>query len=177
MNLINYISQLILPLLFLIIVACGFCSKTDIFSAFVEGAAEGLKTVIGILPSLIALLMAVGIFRASGAMDILVSVFSSISKITGFPGELISLGIMKLFSSSAATGILIDIFKTSGPDSLNGLAASIMLSCTETVFYTLSIYSAAAGIKNTRYTVFCAVLANISGIVVSYVIALFLLSN
>ncbi len=107
----------------------------------------------------------------------LMSFFSPISEITGFPEELMSLGIMKLFSSSAATGMLLDIFKNLGPDSLTGTAASIMMSCTETVFYTLSIYSSAAGIKNTRYTVACAVAANISGIIISFVIAVSLLSK
>lgn len=76
---------------------------------------EGLKTVIEILPSLIGLIMAVTIFRSSGAMDILISVFDPINKLTGFPKELASLGIVKMFSSSAATGILLDIFKTSVP--------------------------------------------------------------
>lgn len=177
MNLINYISQMILPFIFALIITCGFLAKTDIFAAFTEGAAEGLKTVLGVLPSLMGLIVAVSVFRASGAMDMLMSFFSPISEITGFPEELMSLGIMKLFSSSAATGMLLDIFKNLGPDSLSGTAASIMMSCTETVFYTLSIYSSAAGIKNTRYTVACAVAANISGIIISFVIAVSLLSK
>ena len=141
MNIINYISQIILPTLFIIIILCGLSSKIDIFSSFAEGAMEGLKTVIEILPSLIGLIMAVTIFRSSGAMDILISVFDPINKLTGFPKELASLGIVKMFSSSAATGILLDIFKNFGPDSLCAIAASIMMSCTETVFYTLSIYT------------------------------------
>ena len=172
MNIINYISQIILPLMFVIIISCGICSKVDIFSTFIEGSEDGLKTVIGILPSLIGLIMAVTVFRSSGAMDILISLFNPITEMTGFPKELISLGIMKMFSSSAATGMLLDIFKNLGPDSLCAIAASIMMSCTETVFYTLSVYSGAAGVKNTRYTVFCAVLANLAGIIVSYILTL-----
>ena len=157
MNIINYISQIILPTLFIIIIVCGLSSKIDIFSSFAEGAMEGLKTVIEILPSLIGLIMAVTIFRSSGAMDILISVFAPINKLTGFPKELASLG---------------DIFKNFGPDSLCAIAASIMMSCTETVFYTLSIYTGAAGIKSSGYTVICAVIANIAGIIASYVITL-----
>lgn len=171
MSVVNYISQIILPLLFVIIIACGFCAKTDIYSAFTEGAKDGLKTVAGILPSLIGLIMAVGIFRASGAMDILISLFNPLTEAVGFPNELVSLGIMKMFSSSAATGILLDIFKNLGPDSLCGIAASIMMSCTETVFYTLSIYSSAGGLKNTKYTAVCALIANLSGIAVSFMLA------
>ena len=108
----------------------------------------------------------------NGCNDILISVFDPINKLTGFPKELVSLGIVKMFSSSAATGILLDIFKNFGPDSLCAIAASIMMSCTETVFYTLSIYTGAAGIKSSGYTVICAVIANIAGIIASYVITL-----
>lgn len=172
MNLINYISQIIIPFLFAIIVVHGFLTGTDLFSSFIEGAQEGLKTVIGILPSLIGLILAVGIFRSSGAMDILLKLFSPISSVTGFPSELTSLSLTKMFSSSAATGILIDIFKNYGPDSLIGIASSIMMSSTETVFYTLSIYSASAGVKDTRYTVVCAIIANLAGIICSYIIAI-----
>ncbi len=84
MSVVNYISQIILPLLFVIIIVCGFCAKTDIYSAFTEGAKDGLKTVAGILPSLIGLIMAVGIFRASGAMDILISLFNPLNRISRF---------------------------------------------------------------------------------------------
>lgn len=160
-----------MPFLFAIIIIHGFLTGTDIFSSFVEGAKEGLKTVVGILPSLIGLILAVGIFRSSGAMDILLKLFSPISTATGFHSELASLSLTKMFSSSAATGILIDIFKNYGTDSLIGIAASIMMSSTETIFYTLSIYSASAGIKNTRYTIICALIANLSGIITSYILA------
>ena len=173
MNTINYISQIILPIIFVITIACGYCSGTDIYSAFTKGAAEGLKTVVSVLPSLTGLMIAVGIFRASGAMDLFISLFKPVSACTGFPEKLISLGIVKMFSSSAATGLLIDIFKTEGVDSLCAMAASVMMSCTETIFYTLSIYSAAGGIKKTRYTVACAVISNISGIIASYVISMY----
>jgi len=170
MNIINYISQIIMPFLFTIILVHGFLTGTDIFSAFVEGAKEGMKTVVGILPSLIGLILAVGIFRSSGAMNMLLKLFSPISNVTGFPSELMSLSLTKMFSSSAATGILIDIFKNHGPDSIIGITASIIMSSTETVFYTLSIYSASAGIKNTRYTVICALIANLAGIIASYIL-------
>lgn len=158
------------------VIACGLCAKIDIFSAFIEGAKEGLKTVTGVIPSLMGLMTAIGIFRASGAMDILVSIFEPISRILNYPKELISLGIMKMFSSSAATGVLFDIFKNFGTDSLCGLSASIMMCCTETIFYTLSIYASAGHIKRTRYTIPCAIIANLAGIIASYVIASYILN-
>lgn len=174
MQMINYISQTMLPMVFALVIFCGFRAKTDIFSAFTEGAADGLKTVISVFPSLAGLMCAVAVFRASGAMDALTGLLSPLSHFTGFPSELISLGTVKMFSSSAATGVLTDIFKTSGPDSFTGTAASIMMCCTETVFYTLSVYSSAAGIKKTGYTVLCAIAANAAGIAASFLIALYM---
>ncbi len=174
MQLINYVSQTMLPLIFVIIILCGFFTKTDIFSAFTEGAYQGLKTVIGVFPSLAGLMCAVSIFRTSGAMDIIISFIEPFSSLIGFPEELVSLGTVKMFSSSAATSVLFDIFKTSGPDSFLGITASIMMCCTETVFYTLSIYSSAAGIRKTGYTVLCAIAANIAGIAASFIIALYI---
>lgn len=174
MQLVNYLSQTMLPVIFVIIVLCGFCSKTDLFSSFTEGAAQGLKTIIGVFPSLAGLMCAVAVFRASGAMDKLISLISPISSLAGFPEELVSLGTVKMFSSSAATGVLFDIYKTLGPDSLCGMAASIMMCSTETVFYTLSVYSSAAGIKKTRYTVICALAANIAGMAASFIITLYM---
>ena len=174
MQAINYLSQIMLPFIFIIIILWGFFSKTDMFSVFTEGAVQGLKTVIGVFPSLAGLMCAVAVFRASGAMDMLVSFISPLSRLIGFPEQLVSLGTVKMFSSSAATGILFDIFKTQGPDSFCGTAASIMMCCTETVFYTLSIYSSAAGIKKTRYTVICALAANIAGIIASFIITLYM---
>ena len=174
MQIINYISQSVLPAIFLIIILCGYCAGIDIFHAFTEGAASGIKTVFSVLPSLLGLLCAVSIFRASGAMDGLIALLSPICRLSGFPAELMSLGAVKMLSSSAATALLLDIFKVFGPDSLVGTAASIMMCCTETIFYTLSVYSSAAGIKRTGCTVICAVIANISGIIASYAIALYM---
>ena len=175
MNFIIYISQIMLPLVFLIIVASAVIKKTDVFSAFTEGASEGIKTVTGVIPSLLGLMTAIGIFRASGGMDMLVSVFEPISSFLGFPKELISLGIMKMLSSSAATGILLDIYENFGTDTLIGLSASIMMCCTETILYTLSVYCSAGNIKNSRYTVVCALIANIAGIITSFIIASYML--
>ncbi|MGN0134941.1 MAG: spore maturation protein, partial [Anaerotignum sp.] len=131
---------------------------------FLEGAKEGLRTVLDILPTLIGLIMAVEVMRAGGLLEILVELIRPAAEAIHFPAELAPLSIVRLVSSSAATGLLTDIFSTYGPDSFIGRTASVMMSCTETVFYTMSLYFLSIGIKKTRYTLPCALVANIVGV-------------
>ena len=115
--------------------------------------------------------MGVGVLRACGLLDWIGLIFEQFTLKTGFGPELFSLAFIRLFSSSAATGMVLDIFKEYGTDSLTGLAASIMMSCTETVFYTMSVYYAAAKITKTRYTLPGALAATTAGILASFILA------
>lgn len=130
-----------------------------------------MMTVVQILPTLIGLMVAVGVLRSSGFLDLLGKIFVPIAKITGFPSELVPLTIVRLFSSSAATGLALDVFKEFGTDSYIGTLASIMMSCTETVFYTMSVYFMAAHVKKTRWTLPIALLSTLSGIIASVFLA------
>ena len=141
------------------------------YEDFVKGAREGLKTVVGIMPTLIALMTAVGVLRASGFLDFLGNIVRPLSEKAGFPAELVPLAFIKMFSSSAATGLVLDIFKNYGTDSLIGLITSIMMSCTETIFYTMSVYFIAAKVTKTRYTLSGALLSTLAGIAASIVLA------
>ena len=136
-----------------------------------KGAKSGFFTVIKIMPTLIGLMVAVGILRASGFLDFLSSIIGHFTAYIGFPGELVPLTIVKMFSSSAATGLLLDIFKEYGTDSRLGLIASISMACTETIFYTMSVYFMTAKIKKTRYTLTGALLATLAGLAASVLIA------
>ena len=135
----------------------------EIYEVFLEGAKEGLQTVIDILPTLIGLILAVEVMRAGGLLAILVELLRPIADVFGFPAELAPLSIVRLVSSSAATGLLTDLFAHYGPDSYLGRVASVMMSCTETVFYTMSLYFLSVGIRRTRWTLPCALLANVVG--------------
>ena len=104
------------------------------------------------MPTLVALMTAVGVLRASGFLDFLENLVKPITERIGFPAEIVPLIFIKMFSSSAATGLVLDIFKNYGTDSLVGLITSIMMSCTETIFYTMSVYFLAAKVTKTRYT-------------------------
>ncbi|WP_346903327.1 nucleoside recognition domain-containing protein, partial [Faecalicatena contorta] len=143
----------------------------NVYDNFIKGAKSGFFTVIKIMPTLIGLMVAVGILRASGFLDFLSSIIGHFTAYIGFPGELVPLTIVKMFSSSAATGLLLDIFKEYGTDSRLGLIASISMACTETIFYTMSVYFMTAKIKKTRYTLTGALLATLAGLAASVLIA------
>lgn len=171
MKVLLFLSEMMIPLVLFYIVGFGILMKCDVYEDFVRGAKDGLHTVVKILPTLIGLMIAVGVLRASGFLDMLGKYLGKVTEAAGFPSELVPLTIVRLFSSSAATGLVLDIFKTFGTDSMIGKIASIMMSCTETVFYTISVYFIAAGVKKTRYTVPGALLATAAGIVASIALA------
>lgn len=166
-----YITDFIVPFIILAIVTYGVLMKTNVYDNFIKGAKSGFFTVIKIMPTLIGLMVAVGILRASGFLDFLSSLIGHFTAYIGFPGELVPLTIVKMFSSSAATGLLLDIFKEYGTDSRLGLIASISMACTETIFYTMSVYFMTAKIKKSRYTLPGALLATFAGLVASVLLA------
>lgn len=167
MELLMYISDFIVPAVILLVVAYGVSEKIKVYDEFIRGAKKGFYTVIKIMPTLIGLMVAVGILRASGFLEFLAGLIGKVTDYIGFPSQLVPLSIVKMFSSSAATGLLLDLFKEYGTDSRIGLIASIMLSCTETIFYTMSVYFMAAKVKKTRYTLTGALLATLAGMIAS----------
>ena len=171
MNLILYLSDMILPFVLFYIIASGLTAGRPVYDDFVEGAKEGFRTVLGVMPTLIGLMTGVSILRTSGFLDFLAGLLSQIISEDLIRPELISVILVKLFSSSAATGLALDIFSRFGADSLPGLSASLMLSCTETIFYTMSVYFMTAKVRHTRYTLDGALLATFAGLAASVVLA------
>ncbi len=166
-----HMSDIIIPILIFFIVGYGVVSGVKVYESFLKGAKEGLKIVVDIVPTLIGLLVAVGMLRASGFFDLLEKVLAPVTEKAGLPAQLLPLLVVKMFSSSAATGLVLDIFKTSGPDSYAGLVTSILMSCTETIFYTMSVYFLAAKVTRTRHTLTGALLATLAGTAASVVLA------
>ena len=175
MRLISYISVFMIPVLILYILGYGLIVKRNIYNDFLEGAEEGLKTVRRLVPTLIGLMTAVGVLRASGFLEFLGSILSKAFGALGIAPELFPLGLVRLFSSSSATGLLLDIFKQFGTDSPTGLMAALMLSATESVFYCMSVYFGSVGVQKTRYTLPGALLASFAGMVAAVCIVQFLL--
>lgn len=174
LNFLVFLSTYILPFFIFYVVAYGLLKGRNVYQAFVEGAKGGFHTALGILPTLVGLLVAVGVLRASGFLDLVSGLLKNLLKGTDFPTELLPLVIVRLFSNSAATGLALDLFKAHGPDSVQGLLASLFLSSTETVFYTMSIYFMSVKIKKTHYTLPGALLATLAGIVASVVLVSFM---
>ena len=167
MKLLLYISDAIIPILLFIILFHALLGKGRVYEDFLEGAKDGFHTVIGIMPTLIGLMCAVGVLRASGFLTDLAVWLGKIIPEEVFPSVLLPAAIVKMFSSSAANGLTIDIYKEYGADSYLGRAASLMMSATENVFYTMSLYFMTAKIKKTRYTLAGALLATGVGIAAS----------
>ena len=174
MNFLVFLSTYILPFFIFYVVAYGLLKGRNVYQAFVEGAKGGFHTALGILPTLVGLLAAVGVLRASGFLDLVSGLLKNLLKGTGVPAEILPLVIVRLFSNSAATGLALDLFKAHGPDSPQGLLASLFLSSTETVFYTMSIYFMSVKIKKTRYTLPGALLATLAGIAASVALVSFM---
>jgi spore maturation protein B len=169
MQFLIYLSDYIIPFIFLYIIGFALVSKTNSYDEFVEGAKDGFKVVIDILPTLLGLMVAIGILRASGALTIVSDLIKPITDMLHFPSQLVPVAIIKMFSSSAATSLVLDIFKEYGPDSYLGRMVSIMMSSTETIFYTMAVYFMAAGVKKTRYTLLGCLATTITGIIASVI--------
>lgn len=170
MKVFLYLSDFIVPLMIFGIVCYGIIMKIPVYDTFVKGAKDGFLTVIKIMPTMVGLMVAVGVLRASGFLDFLAEMIGKVTQYIGFPGELVPLTTVKMFSSSAATGLLLDVYKEYGTDSYLGLVASISMSCTETIFYTMSVYFMTAKVTKTRYTLPGALLATFAGLAASVVL-------
>lgn len=165
------VSDLLIPMIILGILCYGILQQVAVYDVFVKGAKSGFLTVAKIIPTMVGLMVAVGILRASGLLTCLAEEIGKFTKWIGFPGELVPLTVVKMFSSSAATGLLLDIYKEFGTDSRNGLIASISMASTETIFYTMSVYYMTAKVTKTRYTLTGALLATFAGLAASVILA------
>lgn len=154
------ISLYALPIIILAILGAGLLRNVRVFDAFTEGASEGVRTVIKILPSLVGILTAVGVFRASGALDFVVWLLKPAASLLGVPAEAMPLALLRPVSGSASLALVSDIIREHGPDSFVGRVVSTMMGSTETIFYTLAVYYGSAGIRNIRYTLLAALIAD-----------------
>ena len=171
MKLLTYLSEFMIPFLIFYIVLMGLCGKRNIYEDFMKGAKDGLELVFKIMPTMIAMLVAVNVLRASGFLGFLAGLFMPVAEKIHFPSSLLPLSVIKIFSSSGATGLLLDIFKEYGVDSYVGKIGALILSSTETIFYTMSLYFVTVGIKKSRYTLAGCLVATLSGIVASVMLA------
>ena len=163
-DLISILSTFAIPVIILFFIAYAAYKKVHVYERFVEGAKEGFNIAVRIIPFLVAMLMAIGIFRAGGAMDWLITILKPVTNLIGMPAEVLPMALMRPLSGSGSLGIMTDILKVHGTDSLIGIMASTFYGSTETTFYVLAVYFGAVNIRNTRHAVAAGLIADIAGI-------------
>lgn len=161
------ISYILIPLMIMGIIIYGFYKKVDIYSAFIEGAKEGIKSVINIFPFTISMVFAVNIFLHSGILERIFSVFSFLSNTIN--PSIFPMMFLRPISGSASLVIMSDIFKTLGPDSFIGRLASTIQGSTDTTFYVITLYFGSVGITRIRYALKAGLFADLIGIIMSFV--------
>lgn len=164
----------IMPLFILIVMIIGFTKKVPCFDSFVKGAQEGISTIVKLVPSLIGLIVAVGVFRNSGVMDIVASKTMPILEKIGMDSEVLPLMLIRPVSGSASLATLRDIVSSSGPDSLAARTACVMMGSTETIFYTMAVYTEKSKIRKLPGVLTAALAANIISAISASIVCRFI---
>ena len=167
-------SNVILFSIIIVFIVMGVLKKVNVYEAFIDGAKDGFKTAVKIIPYLIAILVAIGVFRASGAMEWLIAGFTWVFEQTGVNTDFtpaLPTALMKPLSGSGARGMMVDAMNIHGADSFVGRVASTVQGATDTTFYILAVYFGSVGIKNTRYAVVCGLIADFTGIIAAILMA------
>ena len=170
-SIISHISGYILPTLILFILTYGLVKKVNIYETFIDGAKEGLKTSIGIIPYLMAIIVAVGMFRASGAIDFISALLKTPLSYFNVPADVLPIMFVRSLSGSANMGVLSDIVSNVGANTYTAKLAAIMVGCSETTFYVLAVYFGAVGIKKIRYALITGLFADVAGIIAAICVA------
>lgn len=157
------IGDYAIPLIMVGICLFALIKRTELFSEFVKGAEEGLATVKEIFPSLLALVVSVGMFKSCGGVELLSGLLKPVTDFFGFPSECTPLFILRPFSGSGAVAVFESILESAGADSFAGRVASVMLGSSETTFYTIAVYFAATKVKKTRYALAAALVGDLCG--------------
>ena len=171
MRFILFLSEAMVPLMIFYIVGFGLLSGRPVLDDFIDGAKDGMRTVAGILPTLVGLMVSVGVLRASGFLDFLGEMLKAPAALIHLPPQIVPVVLVRLVSNSAATGLVLDIFKEYGTDSSIGLIASVLMSSTETVLYCMSISFSFVGIRKGRYTLAGGLFATAVGVAASVFLA------
>ena len=172
--LINTLAVAAIPLMFVTFLGWGILKRVKVYEVFVEGAKEGFTTAVRIIPYLVAMLVAIGIFRASGALELLTRVLSPVTALIGMPSETLAMALMRPLSGSGSLGVMTELMKVHGPDSLIGIMVSTMYGSSETTFYVLAVYFGSVGIRDTRHAVPVGIIADVAGMLAAVWVVNFL---
>lgn len=166
-NILALVSKWAIPFLLLVVPLIGFLRRVPVYEAFVEGAEEGFATGVRIIPFLVGMLVAISVFRTSGALDALSKALEPLMIRIGAPAEVLPLAFMRPLSGSGVLALATELMKVFGPDSFIGRLASTMQGTTDTTFFVLTVYFGSVGISRYRYSVVTGLLADISGLIAS----------
>jgi spore maturation protein B len=173
-NAISLVSVFILPAILVGFPLYGLFKRVPVYEVFVEGAKEGFGTAVRIIPYLVAILFAIAMFRASGAMDFLVGVLNPVLSVIGFPGEVLPMAILRPLTGSGSAGLVVDMINRYGEDSIFVKMAAVMFGSSETTFYVIAVYFGAVGIRRTRHAIAAGLTADVAAALLSvWVVRLF----
>ncbi|MFI5143350.1 MAG: spore maturation protein [Thermoanaerobaculales bacterium] len=164
------VSTWAIPTLLVIVLGAGLVRRVKVYETFVEGAKEGFNVAVRIIPYLVAILVAVGMFRASGALEWCMHAVTPLTSRIGMPAEVLPAALMRPLSGSGTLGVVTELLKTHGPDSFIGRVASTIYGCSETTFYVLAVYFGAVGIKKTRHAVVAGLVGDLVGIIAAVLV-------
>lgn len=159
-----------IPLLVACVSLYAIIKKVPVYSSFTAGAKDGFSTAVMIIPYLTAMLCAIGMFRASGAMDFVCGLLAPVTELIGLPAEVLPMGIMRSFSGGAAEGLMADLLAQYGTQSQIGRIASVALGSTETTFYVVAVYFGSVGVSNTRHSIAAGLLGDLASLIAATVI-------
>ncbi|AGC68162.1 spore maturation protein B [Thermoclostridium stercorarium subsp. stercorarium DSM 8532] len=166
----SWISKSAIPALIIIILLSGIIKKVPVFDTFLEGAREGLETTVRILPVLVGIMLGIEILSSSGALDMIVHLLKPLAAFLKIPEEILPMAIIRPISGSASLGLLKKQLEEYGPDSLISRTLSVIMGSTETIFYTITVYYGAIGVKKTRYTLWVSLIAAFAGLISAVVV-------
>ena len=166
-SVVDVVSVFSIPALVLFVVVYGAVRKVNVYEVFVEGAKEGFAVGVRIIPYLVAMIVAIGVFRQGGAMDILTTILSPVTSLIGMPAEALPMAMMRPLSGSGALGVMSEIINTHGADSLLGRLVAVMMGSGETTFYVLAVYFGSVAVTRTRHAVPAGLVADLVSIVAS----------
>ena len=167
MKILEFLSYLMIPLMILGIIVYGLLKKKKVYELFLEGVKDGFNVMLHIFPTLLAILVAINLFKVSGGMEIITGLLTPISKIFKIPTEILPLGIMRSVSGGASVGLLADILNTHGTDSFIGRVSSTIMGSSETTLYVLAVYIAATKVKDTRNVLYISLFSDFVAIILA----------
>ncbi len=173
----NAVSAWLLPVLIVVMLGYGLAKRVAVYDAMIDGAKEGFQVAIRIIPFLVAILVAAGMFRASGLLDVLIAGVQPMLSLVGFPAEALPMAILRPLSGSGAYAIMAEILQAEGPDSLVGYLVSTLQGSTETTFYVLAVYFGAVGVVRIRHALVAGLTADIAGVIGAVVAVRWLLTG